>query len=289
MRQLAQILVPVDFSACSDEALRAAAALAGAFEGRLIVVHFVPIDLYAVGDFPAVTVDGERLERERDRVDAHVDAILGSGDAPPYEVEVAWGSPHVDIVHYAVERRVDLIVVGTHGRTGMKHVLLGSVAERTVRTAPCPVLTVRAGTASALREMHAVDRPPAGRPREGEVGRMMTCAPLVVASTDMLEVARQRMVRAGIRHLPVVDGGRLVGILSDRDLPAHVGQFARTKVDAAMTPNPIAVSRDVSAESAARLMIEHRVRALPVVDGERVVGILSATDILEDYIRAARP
>jgi acetoin utilization protein AcuB len=55
-----------------------------------------------------------------------------------------------------------------------------------------------------------------------------------------------------------------------------------------MTPNPTTVTAEVSADTAARLMLEHRVRALPVVEGESVIGVLSASDILEDYVRAAR-
>jgi acetoin utilization protein AcuB len=104
----------------------------------------------------------------------------------------------------------------------------------------------------------------------------------------MLSDAHGRMVHARVRHLPVVEHARLVGILSDRDLPAHTGQLDRTRVHVAMTPNPTTVTAEVSADTAARLMLEHRVRALPVVEGESVIGVLSASDILEDYVRAAR-
>ena len=61
----------------------------------------------------------------------------------PWEVEVATGHPADAIVRVAQDRKADLIVMGTHGRTGLQHVLLGSVAEKVVRLAPCPVLTVR--------------------------------------------------------------------------------------------------------------------------------------------------
>jgi CBS domain-containing protein len=96
------------------------------------------------------------------------------------------------------------------------------------------------------------------------------------------------MAQAEVRHLPVVEGDKLVGILSDRDLPAHAGHLAHTRVSAAMTPDPSTIGPHASAEEAARLMLRRRVRALPVVEGERVVGMISTDDVLEDYVRAAR-
>jgi CBS domain-containing protein/nucleotide-binding universal stress UspA family protein len=289
MPAFAQILVPVDYSAPSDAALRMAADLARAFKGRLLVLHLLPLEVYRLGDFPIVAGDGMHLAEETERLAAHVREILGDRDAPAHEVEVSWGSPYLQIVETAIDRRADLIVMGTHGRTGLKHALLGSVAEKTVRLAPCPVLTVREWPASGA-PLQEIERGPA-RPASsgpGAVGRVMTANPKTVGPGDVLESARALMAEARVRHLPVVEHGRLVGILSDRDLPAHVGQLARTRVHVAMTGDPVTVSPDVSVEAAARLMLERRVRALPVVDGERVIGILSVTDILEDYVRAAR-
>lgn len=117
---------------------------------------------------------------------------------------------------------------------------------------------------------------------------MMTRHPVTVTPDDVLRVARDRMVEAAVRHLPVVEGERLVGIVSDRDLPAHIGYLEHTRVSAAMTQDPVTVASNVRVEAAAHVMIERHVRALPVVDGERLIGIISVSDILEDYIRAAR-
>ncbi len=91
-----------------------------------------------------------------------------------------------------------------------------------------------------------------------------------------------------IRHLPVVERGKLVGILSDADLGPYVGYFGNTKVNAAMTANPATIPPDADAAVAARVMLDHKVRALPVTDGDEVLGVVSVSDVLEDYIRAAR-
>lgn len=287
MNGFSQILVPVDYSAPSSAALRLAADIARAFEGRLIALHLIPIEIYAFADYPLVAPETVRIDEERARLETHVRAILGDG-APAFEVEVGWGSPFLQIVDCAIDRRADLIVIGTHGRTGLKHALLGSVAEKTVRLAPCPVLTVRDGAALPAR-LPTVERA-AGRrvAARGTVGELMGPEAIVVRSTETLDVASSRMLEAGVRHLPVVEGNRLVGMLSDRDLQPHGGYLAKTRVDAAMTPNPATVTPDVATAEAARRMLDRRVRALPVVDGERVIGIVTSTDILEDYILAAR-
>jgi nucleotide-binding universal stress UspA family protein len=287
MQPFRTILVPVDYSSGSTTALRAAATLARAFEGRLLVLHLLPIDLYVIGDYPVVMSDGALLEKERARLEEYIRATLTDGPLPAHEVHVDWGSPFLDIVHVAAERHADLIVMSTHGRTGVRHLVLGSVAEKTVRLAPCPVLTVH-----AERGLEGVQGPAATTtsravPR-GEVASWMRVDPATVAPGDSLEEARRRMVAVGARHIPVVDGTRLVGMLSDKDLAAHAGHLDHTKVDAAMTPNPVTVTADTSLDAAARLMIDRRVRALPVTDGERLIGIVSATDVLEDYVRAAR-
>ena len=283
-----QVLVPIDYSEPSNAALQMAARLVHAFQGRLLVLHLMPLEIFGLVDRPFFG-DGQHLAEESERLRRHVREVLADVDPlPAFEAEATWGSPYLQIVQMAIDRRVDLIVMGTHGRTGLKHVLLGSVAEKTVRLAPCPVLTVRAAPGRAA-DAASARRDGEERPtRPVTVGTMMHASPLAIEPDATLATAHTRMTEGGVRHLPVVEGGKLVGILSERDLPAHAGRFELTSVRQAMTPDPISVSREVSVEAAACLMLERRVRALPVVDGERIVGMLSETDILEDYVRAAR-
>ncbi len=284
MPALALILVPFDYSAPSEAALLVAADLARAFQARLLVHHFVEVEmLHTLGDYPVIK--GDPIVEEAERLRARVERLLAKdGRSPAHEVAVGWGSPVLHIVETAIERKADLIVMGTHGRSGLKHILLGSVAERTVRLAPCPVLTTRGAPGGQADS--STDAPGAAAP--GEVAAMMSPSPITVTPEDTLETARQRMRAEKIRHLPVLAGGRLVGILSDIDFAPYTGEHATTRVATAMTPEPLTIAADAAVSTAARLMLEQRVRALPVVEGERLVGMLSATDILEDYVRASR-
>ena len=292
MTAFAHILVPIDYEAPADAALRVAGQLVRASKGRLLVAHTLPLPVYTMTEFPILPIDGQWIAEETEHLRAHARAVLeADGEVPAFEVDVVVDTAVLRIIQLAAERRVDVIVMGTHGRTGIKHLLLGSVAERVVRLAPCPVLTVRAGREPHLgalaAEAHAASHaaPVTGH---GEVGELMRRSPVTIAPTAMLEEARVMMATNRIRHLPVVEHGKLVGILSSSDLGSHVGQLARTKVNAAMTPDPTCVGTGVDAATAAHLMLERRVRALPVVDGERVVGVISASDFVEEYARAAR-
>ena len=288
MMPFTDILVPTDYSDPANAALRVAARMAHAARGRLLVAHMLP-PVYTMAEFPILPVDAEWIAEERTRLEKHVREQL-EPDAPSFGVEVLVDTPFLGIVRLAAERKVDLVVIGTHGRSGLKRLALGSVAERVVRFAPCPVLTIhgpiaaRGGTAEAPAA-------PARRPvlvHPGEVGQLMYRSPVTIEAGASLAEARGLMSAQKVRHLPVLDAGKLVGMLSDADLGPYVGYLGNTKVNAAMTPNPIAIAPDAEADVAARLMLEHKVRALPVADGDAVVGVISVSDVLEDYIRAAR-
>jgi nucleotide-binding universal stress UspA family protein len=141
-----RILVPTDFSEPSDEALNYAKGLAEGFGASIHLLHVLE-DLAAhawttevyVAALPGVHEEMERQARER------LEQQLTPEERAKYRAEVVlrMGSPFVEIVRYAREQKADLVVIGTHGRGAIAHMLLGSVAERVVRKAPCPVLTVR--------------------------------------------------------------------------------------------------------------------------------------------------
>lgn len=289
MPALRHILVPFDYSPPAEAALRLAANLAGSRPARLSVLHFLAFEVRALGDYPVIKGGPNSLAEETERLRAHVQRILAeSGQSPACEVEAMWGEASLRIIEAAIERKADLIVMGTHGTSAVRHDLLGAVAEHTMRLAPCPVVTMRGPTSAGDATRNGWGAAPRDGSPLGGVGAMMSRNPVTVAPGDSLEIAAKRMAEADIRHLPVVDADQLVGILSDLDFPAYRGRFASTHVRIAMTPDPITIAADAAVDAAARLMLENRVRALPVVDGARVIGILSSTDILEDYIRVSR-
>jgi len=138
-------MVGTDFSSHSANAMRYGYSFAKQYGSALHVVHVVQDVLPYVANVempiaPAVLVDDmERAARQQLE-----EVVPEAWDSELQVVRVLRrGSPFVEIVRYAKEQDVDLIVMGTHGRTGIAHMLLGSVAEKVVRKAPCPVLTVR--------------------------------------------------------------------------------------------------------------------------------------------------
>jgi universal stress protein A len=142
--QLRKILVPMDFSVCAKKALHYARAFARQFQASLTLLYVMPAD-YVVGsefgpvDFPLPEAELRRNSRKELLALA---AAEGAG-AAPVEALVRQGQPVHEIVTFAREAGMDLILLSTHGRTGFRHVLMGSVAENVVRYAPCPVLVVR--------------------------------------------------------------------------------------------------------------------------------------------------
>ena len=162
------ILVPVDFSPYSVQALERAADVAERFGSSLILLHVIAAQagvqavaqrLGASAVVPETPEDaGEQPEvsdeevetaigQHREQAYAALQAFIPPRVAQhPCELRVVFGRPFERIVETAVKEKADLIVLGTHGRTGLARVAMGSVAERVVRLAPCPVLTVKAPT-----------------------------------------------------------------------------------------------------------------------------------------------
>ena len=161
------LLVPTDFSEPADNALRYAIEEAALHHAKVTLLHVLPPDTrtdvhYVTGEAapgppggldPAAggRVGGSAFLSQpevvrRDRSEEALTQLrdLAANAFPgPWQAEVAMGHPAETIVRVAQERSADLIIMSTHGRTGLQHVLLGSVAEKVVRLAPCPVLTVK--------------------------------------------------------------------------------------------------------------------------------------------------
>ena len=148
MGRITHILVPADFSPASDAALAWARDLAQQYAARVSLLHVVT-DPRAVGMWtpevyvPANAETQERLLREaRERLERALPADERSRFA--VTIDARLGDVAENILETARAQHVDLIVMGTHGRHGLAHLLLGSVAERVLRDAPCPVLTTHA-------------------------------------------------------------------------------------------------------------------------------------------------
>jgi nucleotide-binding universal stress UspA family protein len=141
--KLKVIVVPVDFSAESKKALKYASKLAAGFGAALRVIHVVETSPF-LNDLPNVVltrseneIAKEALVKLQALAQDEIDELI------PVQPEVRIGKPYREIVGAAKVLGADLIVIATHGYTGLKHALLGSTAERVVQYAPCPVLVVR--------------------------------------------------------------------------------------------------------------------------------------------------
>jgi len=144
MINLNTILVPSDFSECSEEAVRYGLELARRFDARLHLLHVVQDPVTQPWAAEGFSVPAfEIVEQWRKQAAERLLAAVPEADRARVTVASVVATPYAEILDYAAAHDVDLIVMGTHGRGGVSHLLLGSIAERIVRRAPCPVLTVR--------------------------------------------------------------------------------------------------------------------------------------------------
>jgi nucleotide-binding universal stress UspA family protein len=155
MMTLKTILVATDFSEPSDAALAYGRELAGRFNATLHVLHVaqnIYITTFGAETYAAIAPE---LQAEVEQsAGARLEQLVvdGDGSGPRARpVVMTSASPAFAIIDYAAEHHVDLIVMGTHGRGALAHLLMGSVAEKVVRLAPCPVLTVRHAEHDSIR------------------------------------------------------------------------------------------------------------------------------------------
>ena len=146
MIKLKRILAAVDFSECSEHALRYACEFAEAFSTEVHLLHVVEPPAAAYSEFGMGYVGVSIVEDDlREAAEKKLTTLPNPEWDKKLSVRraVVMGTPFVETVRYAKENDIDMIVLGTHGRGAIAHMLMGSTAEKIVRKAPCPVLTVR--------------------------------------------------------------------------------------------------------------------------------------------------
>ena len=140
-----KILVPIDFSDYSKSALKYAVNFCKNFNAEMILIYVVEPVIYppdfSMGQIAIPSVNAEWDERARQELDKLAKEEIP--DSVPVKTIIKTGKPFLEIIENAGELDVDLIIIATHGRTGVEHILFGSTAEKVVRKAPCPVLTLR--------------------------------------------------------------------------------------------------------------------------------------------------
>lgn len=146
MYTIHSILLPTDFSEYSDHALAVAGSLARDHGARLVLLHVVEGEIVAGESGIWLPPAQGTLEEARERLET----LPVPDPSLPVEHRVASGFPVDEILRLAEKEPFDLIVMGTHGRTGLSRLLMGSVAEQVLRRAQCPVLTVRGATVEAV-------------------------------------------------------------------------------------------------------------------------------------------
>jgi nucleotide-binding universal stress UspA family protein len=145
MIEIKRILIPTDFSEYSQQALKYAVALAQGFKAKLFVMHVWEHPVLSappaeIETYPPLLMTEEKKSQEEALNRLTADLIRQGIDAQPVFVT---GRTYMEIVDKAKELEVDLITLATHGRTGLSHLVFGSTAEKIIRLAPCPVLTVK--------------------------------------------------------------------------------------------------------------------------------------------------
>jgi nucleotide-binding universal stress UspA family protein len=172
---IARILLATDFSHCAARALEYALAITSWWKAELHVLHILE---FLPGMNPEYAVNQMYLEQLRKEATHHVNDIEKRAAEAGLSIRttIGLGIPSERIEAVAGELGADLIVMGTHGRTGLEHVLIGSTAERVVRTASCPVLSIKAGG----------DKPPeTGAPGDGDLRVRRLLIPIDFSSSSM--------------------------------------------------------------------------------------------------------
>ena len=143
--EIKRVLVPIDFSDYSKNSLKYAVKLVKSFNAELFLVYVVEPVIYppdfSMGQIAIPSIDSEVDKRANDELNSLAKTEI------PAEIKckciIKTGKPFLEIIETAKEENIDLIIIASHGHTGVEHILFGSTAEKVVRKAPCPVLTLR--------------------------------------------------------------------------------------------------------------------------------------------------
>jgi len=145
MDTIKKILIPIDFSDYSKQALRYTVTFAKNFNAKIYMIYVIEPMIYpadfSMGQIAIPSSDINIDTRAKKELET-----LAKNEIRPgidYDISIKTGKPFIEIIESAAELDVDLIIIATHGHTGMEHLLFGSTAEKVVRKAPCPVLTLR--------------------------------------------------------------------------------------------------------------------------------------------------
>ncbi len=259
-----RILSPVDFDDNSLAALETAAQIARQNDGTVLLFHVVPMVIAPTGMPLYVDIYKGQEETAKEKLREMAAKRL---QGIKYELLTHLGEPAGAIIRTAKRSAADVIVMATHGRRGFSRVMLGSVAEMVLREAPCPVLCVHRG-----------------EPDKHLVARWMSSSPVVATPDEKLSTIQTRMHAGNFRCAPVLDGGRLVGIITDRDVRSHMGRTDEIEAKLAMTENPVTVAPTTPLHEAARLLFERKIDALPVLEDGQLVGVMTTSDVLRAFL-----
>jgi universal stress protein A len=259
-----KILCPVDFDDASMEALDIAANLCRQNDGTIFLLHVIPLILLPTGAPAYIELYREQEEAAYHRLEAIARKRLAG---LKYELVTKIGNPFEIILDAEKKARADVVVMATHGRRGFSRLLLGSVAEVVLRESTCPVL--------AIRQME---------PRKYFVGEWMTRNPATASPDEKLSSVHAKMLEGGFRCVPVLKDGQPVGIITDRDVRNHTGFLDHTEAFKAMSEALITVTPSTTVREAARLLCERKIGALPVVEGDKLIGVITTTDVLNAFM-----
>ena len=205
MAAIKTILHATDFSENAQLALSIAGSLARDYDARLILLHVRPNEMGPASEFGPITQDGDETDAT---IEARLQALAPPADLPRAEYWVRRGEAADEIVKAAAECGCDMIVLGTHGRSGLARFFMGSVSESVLRRATCPVLTIRLVTLDEI---------------EPEANELETVATVTLEA--QAQVIRNALESEGIRAF--IEGGSQAGLVGTMGIPVKVQVRAR--------------------------------------------------------------